>query len=394
MRKIAANYIFPITSAPIKNGVVVIDDDGTVIEIIDNGGELIETQSLEFYNGILVPGLVNAHCHLELSYLKGKIEQNTGLGDFIKTIVQSRNKFEQTEESIKRADRLLKDNGIVAVGDISNVSSSFKVKSESSIYYHTFIELLGLNNDNTKELLEGADKLFQEAKNSYNINASIVPHAPYTVSENLFKDIFNHNKENNSIVSIHNQESEEENRMFETKEGKILDALKALNIDTNQFKASGKKSLETIFPLLYKGNNILLIHNTLSSSEDIQFAESLSENIYWVLCPNSNLYIENELPNIPAFKENNCKIALGTDSFASNTTLSIIDELKTINNNFSSIAFNEILQWATINGAKALNMERFLGSFDIGKKPGINLIENFNFADFKLTDKSTIKVLA
>ena len=90
MRKISANYVFPITSEPIKNGIIVLDDNNTIIEIIDNGGELKETYNLEFYNGIIVPGFVNTHCHLELSHLKNTIVKGKGMPRFIECVQSNR----------------------------------------------------------------------------------------------------------------------------------------------------------------------------------------------------------------------------------------------------------------------------------------------------------------
>ena len=93
--------------------------------------------------------------------------------------------------------------------------------------------------------------------------------------------------------------------------------------------------------------------------------------MYWCLCPNANMYIENRLPNIEMLYKNNCTIVLGTDSLASNHRLSIWEEIKTIRQNFSSIPFEQILQWGTINGAKSLGLDKEFGSFEVGKKPGV-----------------------
>jgi cytosine/adenosine deaminase-related metal-dependent hydrolase len=82
MRRLSAHYIFPVDTPPLKNGVIEIDDDGTILNIIDTHGKNKESAGTEFYNGILVPGFINTHCHLELSYLKGKITPQKGLASF------------------------------------------------------------------------------------------------------------------------------------------------------------------------------------------------------------------------------------------------------------------------------------------------------------------------
>ena len=140
MRKIAATYIFSGNRPPIKNGILICENDGTIVEIIENQGELKEQANLEYYSGILVPGFVNAHCHLELSHLKGKVEEKTGIGNFIGKINKSRNAdHEQIESEIYKADRRMWAAGIAAVGDISNTGSTIKAKQKSKIFYHTFV---------------------------------------------------------------------------------------------------------------------------------------------------------------------------------------------------------------------------------------------------------------
>jgi cytosine/adenosine deaminase-related metal-dependent hydrolase len=104
--------------------------------------------------------------------------------------------------------------------------------------------------------------------------------------------------------------------------------------------------------------------------------------VFWCLCPNANRYIENTLPNIPLLLQANCTITLGTDSLASNHQLSLISEIQTIHQAYPEIPLSEMLHWATINGAKALNRSSQLGSFEIGKKPGLVLIENMTNEQF------------
>ena len=133
--------------------------------------------------------------------------------------------------------------------------------------------------------------------------------------------------------------------------------------------------MQTYFSSLTKLSTIILVHNTFTSEEDVLFLQEYHkknpQQIYFCLCPNANLYIENILPPVHLFRKNNFKIVLGTDSLASNETLSILDEIKTLRKNFPEISLDEMLQWATLNGAKALGFENELGSFDAGKKPGV-----------------------
>ena len=392
MRRIAANYIFTVEGSVLKNGIIEIDEKGTILNVEDTKGELKESRRLEFYNGVITPGFVNTHCHLELSELENKIPKGKGLPEFIKEVFKYRreNKTEDIYKKIDLHNKLMRSAGIVAVADISNTNATIDIKKRSEIFYHTFCEIAGTKS-NPDTLFKSFQKLFNEFS-ALELSASIVPHAPYSVSEELFKKIYEHAKKENSVLSIHNQETESENQMFETKTGVLVDTLENLGIDLESFKPAGKNSLESIQKLLPQNNNIIFVHNTYSEYNDIKVASDYFKNSYWCLCPLSNLYIENRLPNLNLFKKFTDKVTLGTDSLASNTKLSILDEMKVIAKD-SDISFIEMLKWATLNGAKALRVDNKFGSIKVGKTPGLNLISDFDFENMRLKEKSEVKVI-
>ena len=396
MRKLSAHYVYPINSAPIKNGILIIDVENKVCDLIDPKNSNIDSiENLEFYNGVIVPGFINSHCHLELSYLKNKFQEKSKLAGFIYNINKNRNiGVENAELCIENALNDIKKNGIVAVGDISNSNSTFPYKINSSIFFHTFIECYGINPDDANNRFSNTIKLYEELQKN-NLNGSIVPHAPYSLTKKLFNLIYEFNQSNkNSIVSIHNQESDEENKLFKTKSGEIYDVLVKLGSDKDFFTKTGKSSFDSIKEYLPQKNNTILVHNTFSQYEDIVTAEKYFEKLFWCICPNSNLYIENTLPDLKMMNKYCKNITLGTDSLASNYELSILKELITISERFPEISFEETIKWATINGSNALNIQEIFGSFEIGKKPGINLIQNFDFDKMNVSKNSNIKVLA
>jgi len=392
MRKISAHYIFPVTSKPIKNGIITIDKNGKILNIENPNGNFREIANLEFYNGILVPGFINTHCHIELSHLKGKIKEKIGLPNFVSQISKIRITDEEIiKNTIKTADQTMLSEGIVAVGDISNTNNSFNTKKQSKIIYHTFIEVFAVSNNMANIVFNKAKKLKNELEN-INLTSSIVPHAPYSVSSDLFELIKNQNQ--NAIISIHNQETESENQLFINKKGDLYNKFVEKGVNYNDFIITGKNSLETILNKLPKNNKILLVHNTYSKKKDVEKASKCLKTLYWCLCPNANLFIENKLPNINLLQKLKQKITIGTDSYAANHKLSILEELKTISKNFPELAFSEILKWATINGAELLNLTNKMGSFEIGKTPGINLISNFDYQNFKFKVNSKVKKIS
>ncbi len=364
---IAADWIFPVTAAPIQNGVLEMATDGTILQVLTaSAAQSRVSQPIKHYQGVIVPGLINTHCHLELSHLRNQIAERTGLTDFIKSILALR---VQPEEEIlaamQKADEEMYQNGIVAVGDISNQLISKTVKLKSRLYYKTFVELFGFNRPSAPIITSGLQLKADFAP----LKASVVPHAPYSVSAELFNEIKKVTSETD-IISIHNQETEAENELFESGKGKFATFFEAIGIAQSEAHNSGNNSLRYHLPQLPNQVNTLLVHNTFSNKADVDFAKQQHQQLYWCLCPNANLYIENALPAVELLKNEDVKITLGTDSLASNHELNILAEMRTLQEH-KKISFEESLTWATINGAAFLGIDSQYGSLAVGKKPGI-----------------------
>lgn len=384
MRKLSADWIITLDGDPIKNGVVIISNEGEVLDLLSETKEL---DNVEYFEGILCPGFINAHCHLELSHLRGKLPEKTGLVGFIQNVQRFRNTaVEEIMDAIEKAEAEMIKNGIVGVGDISNSENTFSQKQREQLRYHTFIEVFGFNPAAADKLLANSVELAAKAPQT----ATVVPHAPYSVSEELFKRITSLNQ---SIVSIHNQETEEESKFYQYKTGDFLKLYEGFGLDISFFNPTGKNSIATYLPWMGSAKK-LLVHNTCSTEGDIDFAEEIGGN-YWCLCPNANKYIEDVLPNIPLFLSKGLKMVLGTDSLASNHQLSILSEMQTVAEAFPEIDLETMLTWACKNGADFFGWED-LGTIRAGKKPGINLL-SYTTEDkgrFYLSDKATITKIA
>ncbi|MDQ2719011.1 MAG: amidohydrolase family protein [Bacteroidota bacterium] len=388
-RKLNADYLFDGCSFHERNKVLVTDTNGKVIEIIslDEAGEDVET-----FDGIISPGFINAHCHLELSHLKNVITEKTGLIDFVFNVVTQRHFSEEDIfYAIENAEKEMLQNGIVAVGDICNNSLSLSQKINKNLRYYNFIEVSGW-------LPQIAESRFLKSKFFYDefiengLRASIIPHAPYSVSDNLWEKIIPFFSE--KTVSIHNQETADEDLFFMEGKGSFTKMYEMMNIDNSFYQAKKIRSVESYFKKFSSAASVILVHNTFTGQEDLGFInkhKNEKQLVSFCLCPNANLYIENALPPVNLFLENECNIILGTDSLASNHQLDILKEIKTIVKNFPKIKTETVLQWATINGAKALQMDNEIGSFEKGKSPGVILIKNIK--DGRIDENSKIKCL-
>lgn len=391
MIKITADWIYPINSDPLQNHVLIYEDNGKIMDVEPIHAH--DPNTIKMYNGALIPGFVNAHCHLELSHMKGLANTGTGLVDFISSVVKNRDaKIELILEQIHLQDMAMWDTGIQAVGDISNSAHTAITKASSKIRYHTFIEMFDFLNPNfTESSYAEYFKSFEAMILKPKDKISLAPHAPYTVSPGLFNKINMFNNDLDATVSIHNQETAGENDLFISKSGDLIDFYKSFDISLDHFKPINKRSIQYALPLMDKNKKTLLIHNTTCIEEDIQFAKEWSDLITWVSCPNANLYIENRLPDYTLFMHRDQNIALGTDSLTSNWQLSILEEIKTIKKYKSFINDEEILKWATINGAVALGFADELGSLEKGKSPGILLIDSFDDKGIKFNKDTAVR---
>jgi aminodeoxyfutalosine deaminase len=354
--------------------VLVTSEEGVVQDIVM---ESEAGDNIQVVKGILSPGFINCHCHLELSHMRGAIPEKTGLIPFVSQVMKNRN-FPDAEilEAIDRAEEEMRSSGIVAVGDICNNKLALPQKAKGRIWYHNFIEASGFVPELAELRFSRAVDIFNAYANQYSIpiaSNSIVPHAPYSVSDELWHKIIHF--PGNQLMTIHNQETEDENNLFLNKQGEFLTFYESFKMDASFFQSSGKSSLQSYLSKFLLNQHVILVHNVHTSDEDILYSKNLAARVYWCFCPNANLYITGQLPNANLFVKQDCTIVLGTDSLASNWQLSIVAEMKAIQVHFPSITTEQLLKWATINGAKALQLDSLLGSFEKGKKPGVVLCD-------------------
>ncbi len=362
-----------------KSQVLITREDGTIEAIIP---ETEAGEGIQYIEGILAPGFINCHCHLELSHMLGRIPEKTGLVDFVFSVVNDRH-FPEEEilEAIAAAEDSMLANGIVAVGDICNNTHTLTQKQKGRMAYYNFVEVTGFLPTVAKTRFDKSYEYYQaflQSKPQTNSKpqtpnpkpqTSLSPHAPYSVSEalwNLIQPSFG-----NHTVTIHNQETNFEDGLFKNKEGDFMRMYEMMRMDISFFQPTRKSSLQSYLSKMKDAGQILLVHNTYTKEEDIRYAATVSDAVNWCLCINANQYIEQAVPPVDILRKQKANIVLGTDSLASNHSLSILDEIKTLLRHYPNLPIAELLTWATLNGAKALQMNDTLGSFEKGKQPGI-----------------------
>ena len=378
LRKFQADELFDGKTLH-RNKALITDESGTIIDVVE---AMDAGPDVSMHKGTLVPGLINAHCHLELSHLKDVIPPHTGLIEFLCSVVTKRG-FDPAviQEKIRLAEKEMYENGIVAVGDIGNTADTAAVKSNSRIRWQNFTEVLSFTDEKADASVEHYLQVANELKASLQTSSiehrtAIVPHAPYSISPRTFELI--NEATAGEVISLHNQEHPAEDDLYKTGQSEYLRLFQIFGINTSPFPITGKSALRSVLPYFTKGQTIFLVHNTSTPEEDILWAETHAKQngltLVWCICINANLYIENKVPPIENLIKHGCHIALGTDSYSSNWQLSIAKEMQSIRTHFPSVDPVNILQFATSSGASALRWDDALGHFQKGRKPGIVLL--------------------
>jgi len=368
MKRYTAQVVYTLGSEPLKNGFVELSEDGTVLRTgLCEPGEPVE-------EGALVPGFVNAHCHVELSYMKGLFRKGTGMAGFIDQInaLRDTSSLEDKVAALSAAMDSMWEQGVVAMADISNCADSFAVKAAHPLYTRTFLEVFGADPQACEAVMKDV-KALQEQAQAAGLDAAPTPHSCYTMSPGLLSASAAEGLRS-GFLSFHSEESEEEEEMMRSGSGPMWDNRVRNGIPTPQ--VTGGTSLEyfldrlkAVVPTPVKGH-VLLVHECALTASGAALAREVLASPFIAVCPLSNKFIHNMLPPIPLMKASGIPICVGTDSLSSNDSLDMVAELRCLQEAFG-LSLEELLGWACLNGARFLGKEDMLGSLTPGKRPGL-----------------------
>ena len=373
-RKIASNWLWT-PEGFLRRPLVTLDDGGRILDVRTCDAPDREPFT-EFHAGLLTPGFVNAHCHLELSALRGRIPEGCGFAGFARAMGEVRGLADEEERraAIAAADAEMTRGGIVAVGDIANGEAAFDVKSAGRIAYRTFAEFFGLRT-------MAADSLRPLLRHP---RTSLTPHSVYSVQDAPFRVLC---AEGTAPLSIHFMESPAEAELFAGR-GPLHEwyARAGFACDFLHYGSPAERLVRSI-PAERPLN---LVHACCVGEEEVRrILAHFTAPVYWCLCPRSNRYISRLEPPVALLRSLGARICLGTDSLASNRSLSLLDELRAL----GGVPLRESLRWATLGGAEALGLDDALGTVAPGKRPGLNLLTGLDFERMALTPDTRVKPL-
>jgi aminodeoxyfutalosine deaminase len=362
-----------------------LNDAGTVVALHDS-----VLPGAQHQPGILTPGWINAHCHLELSHLAGIIPPGVGMAGFIAQLQHVRNapSADDQQAAALAALHTLRAQGVVAVGDISNGTTSFPAKlATPDVYVHTFVECLGLNPASADAALAKALAVYAQAPGA----KSLTPHAPYSVSAPLFALLAEHQRAHSYPLSYHLLESEDELAYFSKADGggPLSTLFQSWGISAT---APGAQPASTLLDNPPAGR-LGLVHLTQATAADLAQLALLPVDPYFILCPRANQYLHGTLPDLGLLHPADPRICMGTDSLAGNYSFNLAQELFVLQQHWPHCTLEHLLRMVTSNGARFLGQQDTLGAFRPGTTPGVVWLRDIPPGTPRLTEASTTRLL-
>jgi cytosine/adenosine deaminase-related metal-dependent hydrolase len=371
-----SSWVVPIVSAPIRDGWVAVEDG----VIADLGEGRPAPGAVDLGDVILLPALVNAHTHLELSYLRGAIAPSSLLVEWIRQVMAARRRMaDPRDPGIIDAARLAIGDalrtGTGLIGDISNTLVAVPLLREARMPSRVFYELLGFNTaDPLGQVRRARAEADEAAGGDAVVSVSIAPHAPYSVSPDLFAAIrADLDAHPGDVSSIHLAESADEVELVAAGTGRWRTLLSDVGAWNDSWRPPGVSPVRYLGNLGFLTSRVLAVHAVQCSAGDLLLLRTRGTPV--VSCPRSNRYVGVGSPPLTAFYEAGLTVAFGTDSLASVEDLNLFSELAEARRIAPSIAAGRLLASATLHGARALGAGDRFGSIERGKQGALVAVQ-------------------
>jgi cytosine/adenosine deaminase-related metal-dependent hydrolase len=386
MRAVHADAVITGDAGVVRDAAVVVGPDGTVKDV-GPAAEVLPRNSgaaVERVRGVVLPGLVNAHTHLELSALVGHVPGGAGFVPWVEHLIGARLEVhpESDAAAIDRAVGQLDAFGTVAVGEVTNSLAAVRPLARRGIVGCVFHEVFGVDRASLERRMAELPRVLEEHVGAWptpELTYAPSPHTLYTTRASAVRDLLARAKANGVRASIHVAEHAAERRYLEHGDGPVAEWYQSrLRIPREAMEWPGKSPLAVALELGVLEPTVLCVHLTDARPEELALVAERQVPV--VFCPRSNLFIETRLPPLLGARAAGILPALGTDSLASNASLDVLAEAKALADRFPTVPAVDLLRMATWEGARALGRTD-LGRVAPGARPGLVLIEGQAGAD-------------
>jgi len=386
MRLVHTDALVLGDGAPILDGAVAIGDRG---EILDSGGagEVLPRHAgapIERVRGAVLPGLVNAHTHLELSALRGRVPGGSGFVPWVEQMIGVRSELRPEDDAaaVERAVDELVSCGTVAVGEVTNSLAAVRALARAGIVGCVFHEVFGVEREPLERRVAGLQAMVAERVGTWptaDLAYSATPHTLYTTHPDVVRRLLAAARERGSRASVHVAEHPAERRFLEKGDGPVAEWYEArLKLRRDLLEWPGESPIAFADALGALAPDVLAVHLTDALPAELDLVARRGATV--VLCPRSNLHIETRLPPLLALRAAGIAPALGTDSLASNASLDVLAEARALHDRFPAVPASDLVGMATWAGARALGRTD-VGRIARGARPGLIAIEGDVGAD-------------
>jgi cytosine/adenosine deaminase-related metal-dependent hydrolase len=386
----SADWILPISDAPLDGGVVTLDD-GRIVSVAPGKSDA----DVALGRAVVLPGLVNAHTHLELSYLRGRIAPAARFLDWVRPMLAARRERSSIDDAaiLRAAAQAIQEaraTGTALVGEVTNTLATVSALADAGMPAHVFHELIGFGGvDVDKQVASArraidavaggavADDAVTDDAVAYDaiavdrdVRLSLAPHAPYSVSPALFaairRDLDAHAP---TVSTVHLGESPEEVEFLKSGAGPWRTLLEDLGVWNDQWEAPQSSPVEYLAEMGLLTASMLAVHGVQFDGADLDRLRTLGVTL--VSCPRSNRYVGVGSPPLEAFYAMDVEVAFGTDSLASVDDLNMFSELAEARRIAPKVPARTLLRSATLTGAGALGFGDQFGSIEPGKRAAL-----------------------
>ena len=358
-----ADWLFTLDGPPLKQGWLRVENGR--IAALGPGETLPTTEPVQRFEGCtLLPGLINAHCHLELTGLEDELQPGKSFPDWVKDLQGAAADLKPSDYRTAAEDgiRRLLQGGCTTVLDVGNTGEALKALAASPLRAFAYVEVLGLDPAVATSRFENAESLARTLPSTDTFHPGLAPHAAYSCSVDLLHSVMEYQKSHRLPVTIHAAESREEAELFASASGPMQDFCKRIYPATPEHRGTTPVQWLESEGLLVDG--ALIIHGNTLDDADIEILARRKATV--VHCPSSHTFFGHPRFPYEKLRAHGIPVCLGTDSLASGDSLSMLDQMRLFSENYPEVAAEEILRMTTATAVQALGLGEVTGKLKIG----------------------------